>query len=281
MRRLYGGLIHSFTLLSNQFCILRITVQLAEPLNLLVSSLLCRCLLAQVRLKVKLLLLCRGFYLDTVARCKKFVRDWTPAIALDALIPTIKAVILRLVKAHINCVLLVFLLESIVVTRGKRIDIDNATVSEDLVVDERREALAAESEPDMAARCCVEKASLRRVDTLQQLHRLTFLLEVDQIFVVLKDLDVSEGAPSMLDLFSGDNLLRLLSHLSATLLIASPRPLDLDCSNVVHGESMILEESSCERHLVCCLDKAGAEVTHALLLILSHHIEAGSEELLT
>ena len=50
---------------------------------------------------------------------------------------------------------------------------------------------------------------------------------------------------------------------------------------MVHGESMVLEETSCQRHFVGGLNKTGAEVTHALLLISRHDIEGRSEELLT
>ena len=107
------------------------------------------------------------------------------------------------------------------------------------------------------------------------------LLEIDQVFVVLEDLDVCEGSPSILDLLCCHSVLGLLGDLASTLLVASPGPLDLDCSDVVHCESMVLEESPRQRHLVGGLDKSSTEIAHTLLLILGHHIEGRRQELLS
>ena len=49
---------------------------------------------------------------------------------------------------------------------------------------------------------------------------------------------------------------------------------------MIHGEAMVLEQSSGQRHLVRGLDKTCAEVTHALFLVLGHNIETRSQELL-
>ena len=106
------------------------------------------------------------------------------------------------------------------------------------------------------------------------------LLEVDQIFVVLVDLYVGEGSPGVLNLLGCNFFLRLLSDLAATFLVSSPGPLDLDGSDMVHGESMVLEEAPSQRHLVSSLDQTSAEVSHALLLIFRHHVERRGQELL-
>lgn len=49
---------------------------------------------------------------------------------------------------------------------------------------------------------------------------------------------------------------------------------------MIHGEPMVLEQASRQRHLVSSLNQASTEVSHALLLVLSHHVEGGGEELL-
>ena len=65
-------------------------------------------------------------------------------------------VILGLVVLDINLLLPCLLLDGVVVTRCKRVDIDDAAMREDLVVDQRWEALTTQAEPDMAARRCVK-----------------------------------------------------------------------------------------------------------------------------
>lgn len=64
-------------------------------------------------------------------------------------------------------------------------------------------------------------------------------------------------------------------------LVAAPGPLDLDRGDMVHGEAMVLEQAPRQRHLVSCLDEAGAEIAHRLVLALRHVIKVGGEELLS
>lgn len=71
------------------------------------------------------------------------------------------------------------------------------------------------------------------------------LLEIDEILVVFKNLDVCEGTPGVLNLFSGNLIFRFLGHLATTFLEAAPRPLYLDGCDVVHRESVVLEKTSC------------------------------------
>ena len=99
------------------------------------------------------------------------------------------------------------------------------------------------------------------------------MLKVDKIFVVAEDLDVREGSPCVLNLFCRDCGLGFLRDLATTLLEATPGPLNLNCSDVIHRESMVLEEAPCQRHFVCGLDQSGTEVSHALLFVPGHHVE--------
>ena len=77
-----------------------------------------------------------------------------------------------------------------------------------------------------------------------------------------------------------DCVLRFLCDLPFAFLVASPRPLDLDGGDMVHGESMIFEKSSSQRHFIGGLDQTGAEVSQASVFILDHHVEGGCQELL-
>ena len=150
-------------------------------------------------------------------------------------------VILRLIILNIDLFLACVLLDLVVVTGCKSVDIYYAAMREDLVVDERWELVSTQSESYMTPRSCIKEACLCRIDTLQELHGLTLLFEVDQIFVVLIDLNVCEGTPGVLKLFRSDLLLGLLINLLATFLVAAPRPLNLYGSDMVHGKAMIFE----------------------------------------
>jgi len=78
------------------------------------------------------------------------------------------------------------------------------------------------------------------------LNRQLLFLEVDKVLVVFKDSDVSEGPPCILDFFSSNRFSRLLLYFLFPLLVASPSPLYLNRSNMIHCKSMVFEESSSE-----------------------------------
>jgi len=114
-----------------------------------------------------------GFELDLVSWSQDFVRNWSPAIALNSLIPTIVIVILWLIKTDVYSVFLIFLLQCVVVSWCKCVDVNDSSMGKDFVVDQRRKAFSTQSKPDVAARCCVQKSSFSWVYTLQKLHRFT------------------------------------------------------------------------------------------------------------
>jgi len=107
------------------------------------------------------------------------------------------------------------------------------------------------------------------------------LFEIDEVFIVLKDLDICEGTPGVLNFFSSDLVFRLLCELASSLLVPAPSPLDLNRRDVIHSETMVLEQASGQGHLIRRLDQACTEVAHALLFILGHHIEGRCQELLS
>lgn len=103
--------------------------------------------------------------------------------------------------------------------------------------------------------------------------RGAFVPKVNEVLIVKVDADVSERAPSFLDFLGGDRLFALLSLFSPTLDAGTPCPLDLNGSDVVHREPMVLEETASERHFVRCLNQSSTEILHAAVLIFGHHIE--------
>lgn len=84
--------------------------------------------------------------------------------------------------------------------------------------------------------CCGEP-----LENCQNAEDLLFF-EVDQVFVIFENPDVSEGAPGILDFLSGHSLARFLHNFFLFFLVGPPCPLDLDCCNMVHGKSMVLEK---------------------------------------
>ena len=103
------------------------------------------------------------------------------------------------------------------------------------------------------------------------LHLLFF--EVYQLFVVFEDAYISEGSPSLLDLLCREILLCLLWYLLLAREETTPSPLDLDSSDMIHCEAMVLEKTSCQSHLISCLNERSAEVSPALLLTLVKNVE--------
>ena len=119
------------------------------------------------------------------------------------------------------------------------------------------------------------------INTLQELEWITLMFEIDQIFIIPIDPNICIWSPGSLDFLCGQLVLGLELDLLLSLQVASPCPLNLNGCNMIHRKSMILEEPSCERHLVCCLDYSGAEISQALIFILMHNIERWSQELLS
>ena len=75
------------------------------------------------------------FKFHSILRCKNFIGDWSPTIPFDSLVPAIEIIFLRFVVSDVNCILSVILLKFHVITRSEGADVDNTSVSEDLVID--------------------------------------------------------------------------------------------------------------------------------------------------
>ena len=218
------------------------------------------------------------FYL--VVGCQDFVVDRTPPIIFYTLIPALVRVSFILVELDIDRGLLLLLLDLVVISGRKRVDVYDRAVDKYLVVDEWWELQAAQTKSDVASRGWVHKVRLSPIDTFQKLVRITLVLEVDEILVVSVDPHVRIRPPGSLDLFCGDLVLRFEFDLFLAFKVASPGPLDLNGCNMVHGESMVFEKSSGQGHLVRCLDNSSTEIAQTLILIFMHHVERGGQELL-
>ena len=150
--RLHSSLIYCITLVSDQLSVLCVSIQLSEPSNFSVPSLLGCLLLSELRHEMKIFRLLTSLDLNLVVWRENLVRDWPPAVALNSLVPSIVIVLFGLVKSDVDRVLSLVLLQCVVIARGEGIDVDHASVSENLVVDQRREAFSTQTEPDVAAR---------------------------------------------------------------------------------------------------------------------------------
>jgi len=122
--------------------------------------------------------------------------------------------------------------------------------------------------------------SFSSIDTSEQLIWITFMLEVDQIFIISVNPNISVRSPSSLNFFCCQLVLCLQLDLLFSFKIPSPGPLNLNCSNMVHCESMIFEKSSCQRHFIRCLNNSSAKISQALIFVLMHDIERRCQEFL-
>lgn len=106
------------------------------------------------------------------------------------------------------------------------------------------------------------------------------MFKVYQVFVVLVDVHVRESSPGFLDFLSSDILLALLLLLALFLEVRTPGPLNLNGTDMVHSETVVLKKSSCQTHFVRCLNQRCAEILHATIFVFSQHIEWRCKELL-
>ena len=122
---------------------------------------------------------------------------------------------------------------------------------------------------------------LAPVDCLEEKEGVSLVFEIYKIFIVAVNPNISVGAPSSLDLLSGHLVLCFQLDLLFSLNEPSPRPLNLDGSNVVHSKTVVFEQASRKGHFISCLDNGRAEVSEALILIFMHDIEGRGQKLLS
>lgn len=116
---------------------------------------------------MELLWLVARFDFNLVERRQDLVRDRSPAVVLNAVVPTVEVVVLGFIKGDIDGCLFLVLFKFHVIPRCKSIDINKPTVREDLIVNQWRELLATQSEPDVTAGCCVQETRLLGIDALE------------------------------------------------------------------------------------------------------------------
>ena len=142
----------------------------------------------------------------------------------------------------------------------------------------------------MALWSCIKDRSLSRIDTLKKLSRvapnqeswigyLLLFFEVDEIFVVLKNLDVCKWSPSLLNSLCSHCLSWFHRLFLLSLLMSSPGPLYLDRCYVINCKSVVLEKSPCQSHFVSSLNNSSTVVLPTLFFWLVKDVEWGCEEL--
>lgn len=181
------------------------------------------------------------FYLYSVEGRQHFVVDGTPAVVFNPLVPSLVLILFYLVDFDVNCCFLHVFFHLLVVTRSKGVDVNNRTVNENLVVDQRWEVDASKSEANVALGRWVQKVSFSSVDCLEKSEGVTLASEVNQVLVVTVDAHISEGAPGALDLLSRHLVLSLQFDFFLAIEEATPGPLNLDSGDMVHRESVVLE----------------------------------------
>lgn len=110
-------------------------------------------------------------------------------------------------------------------------------------------------------------------------EKFLLLFEVDQVFIVLEDLNIGKSSPRSLYLLHCHLFFTLGLNFLLSFFVAAPCPLDLDGSDMIHGESMILEESPGQSHLIRCLYECCTEIPPALLFTPVEDVEGRGEEL--
>ena len=133
----------------------------------------------------------------------------------------------------------------------------------------------------MAFRCSIKKISFSTIDTFQELKWISFLSEVNQIFIIPVDPHIGVASPRFLNFLCGYLIFGLKFNFLLSFQESSPCPLNLNGCNMIHGKSMIFEKSSGQRHLVSSLDNSSTIVSQALIFILMNDIKLRSQELLS
>ena len=180
--------------------------------------------------------------LHWIERSQDLVGDGSPSVVLSSHVPTIiLAVIVLLIESDINAIITFRPFHSFVISWCEGVDIDHSSMSENLVVNQWRKLVTTKPKPYVAVAGSVKQLSLGWINALEQLGRVSLVLEVDQVLVILEDLDVREGTPTTLDALRSDLFLGLLGFLVLPALVASESPLNLDCSDMVHWKDVVLE----------------------------------------
>ena len=109
----------------------------------------------------------RRVFLDLVKGSEDLVVDGPPAVVLDSLVPPLVVVAFILVELDVDTLLLFLLLQLMVVSGCESIDVNDCSMHEDFVVNQRRELESSQSETDVAPCRWVQEMGLTSVDALQ------------------------------------------------------------------------------------------------------------------
>lgn len=198
-------------------------------------------------------LICR-LNLNWIEWRQYLIVDWSPTIVFDPFIPTFVLIIFRFVKFDVNCLLPFLLFYLVVVSGCKRADVDDCTRHKDFIINQRWKVQSTKPESDMTFRSWIKKTSFTTIDTLQKFIWVSLLSEIDEIFIISINSYISVGSPGSLYFLSCHLIFSLELNLLLSLQESTPCPLYLNGSNMIHCKSMIFEKTSCQRHLIRCLN---------------------------
>ena len=170
-------------------------------------------------------------------------------------------VIFWLIESNINCLFLFLFFDSIVISRGKCTNINNGSSWENFVINQRWKVKTTKSEPNMTFRSSIKKISFSTIDTFQKFKWVTFLPEVNQIFIISVDPNISIAPPCFLNLLCSKLIFGLEFNFLLSFQESSPCPLNLYSRNMIHRKSMIFKKSSGQGHFVSSLNYCSAIVS--------------------
>jgi len=219
--------------------------------------------------------------LDWIEWCQYLIVDWSPAIVFDPFVPTFVLITFRFVKFDIYCLLFLVLFYLVVVSGCKCSNVNYCARHKDFIINQRRKVQPTKPEPNMAFRRWIKKASFATIDALQKFIWVSLLSKIDEIFIISVNSDVGVWSPRSLYFLSCHLILSFELNLLLSLEESTPCPLYLNGGNMIHCKSMIFEESSCQGHLIRCLNQSSTKVSQTLIFILLHNVKWRSEELLS
>ena len=125
----------------------------------------------------------------------------------------------------------------------------------------------------MAIWCSIKQSCFWRIDRFQKLSWVSFVLKIDQIFVIFKNLHIRKLSPSSLNFLCCNFFDWFLRNLFLFLSIITVSPLNLDSSNMVHWKNMIFVKSSSQTHFKSRLYFCSTKVEIAIVFLNVKNIE--------
>ena len=96
----------------------------------------------------------------------------------------------------------------------------------------------------MALRSWIQQVSFTSIDAFEQFERVTLMLEINEVLIVAVNPNIGVRSPRPDNFLNSELVLGLQLYLLFPLEVASPGPLDLNGGDVVHRETVVLEQAA-------------------------------------